>query len=164
MFADPTLWVFIALVVFIGILLWVKVPGLVTGKLDERSQRIHDELEEARRLKEDAMALLEKYKAHEAEAEQLAKDIVENANAEVERMKAAAEKQLKADIERRSEQAKQKISRAEDSAVAEIKATAADLARAAAAKTFEDRLSGAEADALIEKAIQQIPDKFKENA
>ncbi len=164
MFADPTLWVFIALVVFIGILLWVKVPSLVTGKLDERSQRIHDELEEARRLKEDAMALLEKYKAHEAEAEQLAKEIVENANAEAERMKAAAEKQLKADIERRSEQAKQKIARAEDSAVAEIKATAADLARAAAAKTFEDRLSGAEADALIEKAIQQIPDKFKENA
>lgn len=164
MFADTTLWVFIALVAFVIIIVWAKVPKLVAGKLDKRADKIRQDLEEAEYLRKEAEALLTRYQTNLKDAEKHAKTIVDNAKVEADRLKAAAQKQLEEDLKRRSDQAKQKIERAEAAAVAEIQATAADLAHAAAANVFENRLTGADADGLIEKAINQIPEKFSEKA
>ena len=66
---DATFWSFVGLIVFIGIVLYLKVPAMVTKSLDERADKIRDELDEARKLREEAQALLAQYQGKRQEAE-----------------------------------------------------------------------------------------------
>ena len=56
--ATGQFWVLVALLIFIGILIYMKVPGMLAAQLDKRSTEIADELEQARRLREEAQQLL----------------------------------------------------------------------------------------------------------
>ena len=53
-----SLWTLIGLVLFLGLMVYIKVPGTIAKSLDERAGNIRDELEEARRLREEAQQLL----------------------------------------------------------------------------------------------------------
>ncbi len=66
---DATFWATVALVIFLGIMIYVKVPGMITKSLDDRADRIRDELEQARRLREEAQELLAEYQRKRKEAE-----------------------------------------------------------------------------------------------
>ena len=52
MFAEPELWVAVGFAIFVGILVYVGVPKMLTKALDDRGKRVQAELDEARRLKE----------------------------------------------------------------------------------------------------------------
>ena len=87
-FANPSTWVSIFLFIFLGILVWAKVPGLITGALDKRSKEIQDELDEARKLREEAQGLLADYQRKAREAEEEAQSIVAQAKREAEALRA----------------------------------------------------------------------------
>ncbi|MEL4382914.1 hypothetical protein, partial [Shewanella algae] len=63
MFHDPAFWVFVGFVLFVGLVLYLKVPGKIAGLLDERSAKIAKDLDDAKRLREDAIKLLAEYQA-----------------------------------------------------------------------------------------------------
>ncbi|HYM17344.1 MAG TPA: ATP F0F1 synthase subunit B [Micropepsaceae bacterium] len=157
---DPEFWVGIGTLIFIGILLWKKVPAMLASSLDARAAAIAKELDDARRLREEAEALLLEYEKKRADADQEAAVIVTGAKAEAERYAAEARAQIKAQVERRAKQAEEKIAQAEAQAVAEVRALAADAAVAAAEKLIASRLDDRRAADLIKRSLEEIPSKL----
>ncbi len=151
-----TLWAFIALIGFFGILLFKRVDKAAVDALDARAARISRELDEARRLREEAQALLAEYQRKAREAGKLAEDIVENAKAEAVRLTAESEVALAEMIERRTRAVETKIAQAETQAVAEIRAVAADVAVAAATRLLSEKVTGQVADDLVGRSIADV--------
>jgi F-type H+-transporting ATPase subunit b len=157
---DPEFWVGIGTLIFLGILLWQKVPSLITSALDARAAAIARELEEARRLRLEAESLLLEYKKKRMDAEGEAATIVAEAKAEAERYAAESRTALTAQIERRGRQAEEKIAQAEQQAVAEMRALAADRAIAAAETLIAARLDDKRAADLVKRSLEEIPSKL----
>ena len=157
---DPEFWVAIGTLIFLAILLWKRVPALVANSLDARAAAIAKELEEARRLRLDAEALMAEYRKKYDAAEAEAGSIVTEAKAEAERFAAESRTLMKAQIVRRGKQAEEKIATAEAHAVAEIRAAAADAAIAAAQKLIAAHLDDNRTDDLVKRALAEIPSKL----
>ena len=157
---EPELWVGVGFVMVVGLLLYVGVPKLVGGMLDARAAAIKSELDEARRLREEAHALLESYKQKAAGAEKEADAIVVEARAEAERFAAESRAALQSLIERRAKGAQDKIAQAEAAALAEIRSMAADAATAAAEKLIVARMDAKRTGTLIAESIKNLSSKL----
>ena len=79
MFAEPEFWVAVGFVILMGVFAYLGVHRTVITALDKRSERIKAELDDARRLKDEAAKLLAEYKARHASAEREAQDILTSA-------------------------------------------------------------------------------------
>jgi len=158
--AEPEVWVAVGFVLVIAILLYVGVPKMVATMLDARAAGIKAELDEARRLREEAQTLLAGYQKRASEAEREADAIVAEARAEAERYAADASTALGRQIERRAQQAQDKIAQAEAAAMAEIRGLAADAAVAAAEKLIAARLNADKQSALVADSIKSLGAKL----
>ncbi|MGB0682728.1 MAG: F0F1 ATP synthase subunit B [Magnetovibrionaceae bacterium] len=159
MLHDPTFWVLVAFVIFIA-LLFKPISGALTKALDDRSEQIKSELDEAERLREEAQTLLADTEKRLKDAAKEAEDLVASAKDEAERLKASAKDALDASLARAEKQATDRIAQAEAQATNEVRAKAVDLAIAAATSVIGDQVSGAKGDALVDAAIKDIPGKL----
>jgi len=153
---DATFWALAALVLFFVLIAWLKVPGQMAAGLDKRAEKIRAELEEARRLREEANALLAEYQRRRKEAEQEASAIVSQARAEAKQIAAEAAEKTAEFVARRTAMAEQKIAQAEAQAVSEVKARAVDLAVDAAARIMAEKASGAGGNELLTRSIAEV--------
>jgi F-type H+-transporting ATPase subunit b len=153
---DAEFWVAIAFVLFISVLGYFGVHKLILSSVDQRRDRIKADLDEARRLKEEAQALLAEYQHKQSEAEQEAAAIVAGAKAEAERMVVEAAAKTEEFVARRTKMAETKIALAEAQAVADVRAAAADAAIAAAGKVLAENVKGEIADKLVAKGIEDL--------
>jgi F-type H+-transporting ATPase subunit b len=160
LFRDPEFWVGIGTLAFIALLIWKRVPALVASSLDARAAAIAKELEDARRLRSEAQALLAEYQKKRAAAEEEASSIVAEAKAEAMRFAEESRRAIKAQIERRARQAEEKIAQAEAQAVSELRALAADAAIAAAEKLIAARLDDKQSADLLKRSLEEIPAKL----
>lgn len=158
--ADPVFWVMIAFVGFIALLIYYRVPGTVGKALDNRATAIRADLDEARRLRDEAQALLADYQRKSREAEEETKTILEQAKREGEALAAETRKNLQESVERRTKLAEEKIERAEAQALSDVRTAAVESAIAAAEKILKSRVTGATADALIENGIRDLDGKL----
>jgi F-type H+-transporting ATPase subunit b len=158
--ADPVFWVMIAFFGFFGLLIYYKVPGMVTKALDARADVIRAELSEARRLRDEAQALLADYQRKSKEAENEARAIIEQAKRESEALASETRKSLGEAVERRTKLAEEKIARAEAQALSEVRASAVDNAIAAAEKILKARATGATAKGLVDSGIRDLEGKL----
>jgi F-type H+-transporting ATPase subunit b len=149
-------WVAIAFVVFLLILLYYKVPKLIAKSLDDRAEAIRKELDEARRLREEAQSLLADYQKKHRNVGQEADAILEQARHEAEAFAHETRASLKDTLERRTQQAEDKIGRAEAQAVDEVRAAAIELAMAAAERILREKTAGAGGAALIDQGIRDL--------
>jgi F-type H+-transporting ATPase subunit b len=150
----------LSFLVFVGILLYFKVPAMVTGLLDKRAAQIKAELEEARALREEAKALLASYERRQKEVKEQADRIVSGAKAEAEAAAAQAQLDLKNAIARRLAAAEEQISAAEGSAVREVREKAISVAVAAAGELLAKQMTAEAAAASIDAAISQVEAKL----
>ncbi|NLH82958.1 MAG: ATP F0F1 synthase subunit B [Phyllobacteriaceae bacterium] len=155
-----TLWALIALLLFFGVLVALKVPGKIGAALDGKVAAIEAELDEAKRLREEAAELLAAYKKKAADAELEAQSIVAEAKTQADLATAEAEKSLAELIDRRTRAAETKIAQAEAQAVAEVRSRAADLAVAAAEKVLAAKVAGPVGPDLIAKGISEVAAKL----
>ncbi|MTI18684.1 ATP F0F1 synthase subunit B [Rhodobacteraceae bacterium RKSG542] len=154
---SDSFWALTGLILFFALLAYLKVPGKVTGALDQQADNIKQELEGARKLREEAQALLAEYQRKRTEAEAEAEQIVEDAKAEAARMAEEANVALQDMIVRRTKAAEAKIAQAEVNAIAEVRAKAADVAVAAAERIVADALAdSAKQDEVLKASIKQI--------
>ena|SRR5436853_887321 len=160
MFAEPEFWVAVAFVIFVGILVYVGVPKMLVSALDDRGKRVQAELDEARRLKEEAQKLLAEYKAKQRQADEEAAAIIEGAKTEAERIAAESKVKMEEFVTRRTKIAETKIAQAEAQAVADVRAAAAEAAAAAAEKILTDSVKGNVADALLARGIGDVKSKL----
>src|ERR1043166_2491832 len=151
---DAETWVAVAFVIFIGVLIYYGIHRTAVKALDDRSARIKAELEEARRLKDEAQALLAEYQRKQQEAEREAAGIIAGAKAEAERLAAEAKTRAEDFLARRTKMAETKIAQAEAQALADVRAAAADTAAAAAETILTQTVKGKVADDLLNKGIE----------
>jgi F-type H+-transporting ATPase subunit b len=160
MFSDPTFWVAVSTTTFVVLVILAKLPGRVTSVLDARAAVIAKEIEEARRLREEAQALLASYEKRAREAEKEAQDIIVQARAEAERLAVEAKKALEVQIARRAKLAEDKIAQAEAQALAEVRGLAADVAIGAAGRIIAEQMSPARAGQMIDASIRDLKNKI----
>ena len=157
---ETEIWVALAFLLFIGLLIYLGVHNKITVALDQRQARIKGELDEARRLKEEAAALLAELQRKGREAEGEAAAIVASAKAEAERLAAEAKTRMEDFVARRTKMAETKITQAEAQALADVRAAAADAAVAAAEKILAAAAKGKVAEDLLAQGIEDVRKKF----
>ena len=160
MFSTPmetaTFIAFCFVTIFLIFVTWLRVPQKAMTWLDARAATIGKELEEARRLREEAQALLNDYKQRAKNAEGEAKAIVEQAKVDAERMTEEAKKTLSDMVERRTKSAENKIAQAEQQGIADVRAAAANVAISAAQEVLSTRMGEGLGSKLIDKSIADV--------
>ena len=157
---QPETWVAVAFVLFIGVIIYVGAHKKVIEALDHRSARIKAELDEARRLRDEAAKLLADYQRKQGEAEQEAEAIVADAKAEAERVAAESHAKMEEFVARRTKLAETKIGQAEAQALADVRAAAAEAAVSAAEQILRATSKGEIADKLVARGIQDVKAKL----
>jgi len=159
-FLEGETWVAIAFVLFIAGLGYIGVHKMLAKSLDDRAARIKAELDEARKLKEEAAAVLAEYQRKRATAESEAQGIVAGAREDAARMALEAKAKIEEFVARRTKMAEVKIAQAEAQAAADVRAAAAEAAVAAAEKILSAEAKGALAGELITKGIEDVRKKL----
>lgn len=152
-------WVFVAFVIFV-ILVGRTAYRVVIAALDDRAQRIKDQVDEATRLAEEAQQLLATYERKQRDAAAEAETVVEMARREADRLSDQAAKDLERSLKRREQLAFERIAQAEAAAVAEVRTRATEIALEATRRLVVQRVSGKRADALIDAAIEELPTRL----
>ena len=155
LFESPEFWVAIAFVLVV-IVAFKPAARAITGTLDARAAKIREQIEEARKLREDAQALLAEYQKKQRDAMAEAEKIIAQARAEAARLKIDAEKDLENAITRRKQQALDRIAQTEAQAIVAVRNTAVEVAMAAAEKLITTSLDPAKKAALADKAISEL--------
>ncbi|HYU12369.1 MAG TPA: F0F1 ATP synthase subunit B, partial [Stellaceae bacterium] len=158
--ADPEFWVLLAVVVF-AVVVWKPARRAIIGTLDERAMRIQGELEEARKLRDEAERLLADYRQKEREAEADARAIIAHARDEAERIAAQSARDLQQSLERRQRLAEERIAQAEAKALDEIRAAAVDVAVAAAREVIVAELDERRGATMLDAAIAALPQRLR---
>ena len=153
-------WVAVAFVILMGVFGYFGVHRTILEALDHRRDRIKKELDDARRLKEEATKLVAEYRARRASAEREAQDIITSAKADAERIAAEAKAKMEDFVARRTKTAESKIAQAESQAIADVRAAAAEAAVTAASSIMTQSVKGSVADCLIAKGIQDVRSKL----
>lgn len=152
--------VLLAFLVFVGVLIYFKVPGMVAGMLDNRAETIKAELEEAKALREEAQAILASYERKQKDVAEQAEHIVAHARKEAAAAAEVAKADIKASIARRLAAAEDQIKSAEASAVKEVRDTAISVAVSAATDLIAANMTATEANKLIDGAIADVESKL----
>src|SRR3977135_4310294 len=160
MFAEPEFWVAVAFVILMGVFAYFGIHRTVLTALDHRSARIKAELDDARRLKEEAAKLLAEYKGRPAPAEGEAQEIIAAAKVEAERIASEAKVKMEDFVARRTKTAESKIALAEAQALADVRAAAANAAVTAASSILSQSVKGSVADDLLAKGIAEVRAKL----
>ena len=155
-----TFWAFVALVLFLGVVVYFKVPGMISKALDARATKIRHDLDEARRLREEAQALLAELQQKRKEAEKEAAEIVTAAKREAEMLLGEAHKKTEDYVTRRTTIAEQKIAQAEREAVNEVRSSAVEIAVEAARKLLADSPEIKAGEELFKSSLQELKSKL----
>lgn len=158
--ATGPFWVLVAVLIFFGITIYLKVPGMLAAQLDKRSNEIAGELDQARRLREEAQELLASYKRKQEEAMKEAEAIIAQAKVEAERLAVETRANMQAQVERRQKQAEDKIRQAETQALQEVRAAAAEVAVTAAKELIAGKVDTTKDASIIEQSISELPSKL----
>jgi F-type H+-transporting ATPase subunit b len=157
---DATFWATVALVIFLAVVIYLKVPAMIGKSLDGRAAKIANELEEARRLREESQQLLAEFQRKRKEAEKEAAEIVEAAKREAASLVEDAHKKSEEYVVRRTAMAEQKIAQAEREAVNEVRSSAVDIAIEAARKLLADSPEIKAGEELFKSSLQELKSKL----
>lgn len=152
--------VFLAFLVFIGVLIYFKVPAMLGAMLDKRAEGIKAELDEARALREEAQTLLASYERKQQEVAEQSDRIVAHAKEEAELAAIEAKNALEASIARRLAAAEDQIASAESAAVKEVRDTAVSVAVSAAGDVITKGMNAKDGAGLIDAAIAEVKSKL----
>ena len=158
--SQATFWVFMGLLAFLGLIVYLKVPSKVAATLDKRADDVRTNIEEARKLREEAQALLADYQRKRQEAEEEAKDIIDLAKREAAALGEEAKARMVEYVERRTKAVEQRIALAESQAVADVRASAVAVASRAAAQIIAAKAEGEVGDKLIDASIAGLKNQL----
>lgn len=157
---DSSFYALVALVLFFVLISFLKVPGKIGKQLDERASKIEAELEEAKRLREEAQRLVAEYQRKRKDAEAEAAEIVAVAEREAAAFTADAKAKTEEFLVRRTAQSEMKIKQAEADAIGAVRAAAVDLAIAASTKLLSEKVTKSEQTKLFSAAVSDVKAKL----
>ncbi|GAD55065.1 F0F1 ATP synthase subunit B [Limimaricola cinnabarinus] len=152
--------VLLAFLLFVGVLLYFRVPREVGKLLDKRADGIRAELDDARGLREEAQSLLASFERKQKDVQTQADRIVSNARDEANRSAEQAKVDIAKSIQRRLTAAEEQIQSAQDKAVRQVHDEAVTVAVAAARQVITDQMTAQRADKMIDESIQTVGAKL----
>ncbi len=158
--STPEFWVAVSFVGFVLLIMYFKVPAQIGALLDDRADKIRNELDEARRLREEAQAMLAEFERKQRDAQKEAESIITLAKQEAEALAKETREKLKDSLERRGKIAEEKIPRAEEQAVSEVRSVAVNVAIAAAEQIIESKMTPAASKKLVDQSIKDLKTKL----
>lgn len=158
--STPEFWVAVSFVGFVLLIMYFKVPAQMGALLDDRADKIRNELDEARRLREEAQAMLAEFERKQRDAQKEAESIITLAKQEAEALAKETREKLKDSLERRGKIAEEKIARAEEQAVSEVRSVAVNVAIAAAEQIIESKMTPAASKKLVDQSIKDLKTKL----
>lgn len=158
--ADTSFWAFVGLILFFVVIFAAGAPKAIAKALDDRADAIRTELDEARRLREEAQELVASYERKQAEAAAEAEAIIKQAKSEADYLRENAKSEIAQRIERRTAMAEQRIAQAEAQAAKEVKSLAADLAVEAAEHLLANKLTKTQRNALLKADTAALKDQL----
>lgn len=158
--STPEFWVAVSFVGFVLLIMYFKVPGKMGALLDDRADKIRNELDEARRLREEAQAMLAEFERKQRDAQKEAESIITLAKQEAEALAKETREKLKDSLERRGKIAEEKIARAEEQALSEVRSVAVNVAIAAAEQIIESKMTPAASKKLVDQSIKDLKTKL----
>jgi F-type H+-transporting ATPase subunit b len=160
MLSDPTFWVATAFVAFIGLLIYLKVPGTVGNALDKRAQKIKADLDEAEALCTEAQDLLATYQKKQRDTAKEAEAIAAHAKEEAARILEQGRVKLEDSLARREKLALDRIAQAEAAAIDEVRDRTVEIAMDATRQVMSSMAAAGKADGMIDDAIADLPGKL----
>jgi F-type H+-transporting ATPase subunit b len=160
MHIDATFFALVALIIFLGIVVYAGGFKAMGSGLDARAQRIAKDLEDAARLRKEAEALLAEYKQKRIDAEKEAAGIIAAAKADAEEYAAETRRKLSESLDRRTKQAEQKIAQAEAAAIKDVRNAATEMAVAAAQNLIAETAKGPKGADLIATSIEAVKSRL----
>ncbi|CDZ69164.1 F0F1-type ATP synthase, beta subunit [Neorhizobium galegae bv. orientalis] len=157
---DATFFALVGLVLFLALIVYLKVPGMMAKSLDERAANIRKDLDEAKRLREEAQTLLAEYQRKRKEAEAEAAQIVAIAEREAAALTEEARQKTDEFVTRRNALSEQKIKQAEAEAIGAVRAAAVDLAIAAAQSVIARKADASTQDTLFKDAVGKVQSRL----
>ena len=155
MYFDETAWVAVAFIIFIA-LIWKKASNAIVSILDNRSSLIHNELNEARSLKEEALEELRKSLQTQKQVSEEAENIIRDAKETAKKIQEEAYSKSSDLIKRKEEQAKQKIIALETDAIKNIKKITGNVIIESSKIYIEANIDKKENVNLITKSSNEI--------
>ncbi|MDR9426686.1 MAG: F0F1 ATP synthase subunit B [Salibaculum sp.] len=152
--------VLLGFIVFIGVLIYFKVPGRLSKMLDDRAAGIQSELDEAKALREEAQTLLASYERKQKEVQAQADRIIETAREEAKTSANQAKEDIKASVARRLAAAEEQIESAKDAALRDVQAQAVDVAISAARDVIAKQTDADSANKRIDDSIAEVGAKL----
>ncbi|HLV83642.1 MULTISPECIES: ATP F0F1 synthase subunit B [Devosia] len=156
---DNSFYALVALIIFLGLALYFGIHTIIAKMLDAQIKKIADDLAEAKKLREEAAALLVEYEQKRVAAESEAAGIITAAKEEATRLTAEAQTALADLITRRTKSVEDKIAQAEAHAVAEVRARSADVAIEAARLVLTDEMNR-KGGQVVDKAIADVGNRL----
>ncbi len=156
LFSDPEFYVLLAVAIFL-VLVWKPMKRAVVGALDLRSERLRQELDAARNLRDEAQQALAAYLRQQQEGAAETQGIISHAKEEAERIAAQSLRDLENALNRRQQLAQERIAQEEAKAIAEIRMIAVDVAISASRQVIAASLDEQRGAALIDDAIAALP-------
>ncbi|MFV0408198.1 MAG: F0F1 ATP synthase subunit B [Paracoccus sp. (in: a-proteobacteria)] len=150
----------LAFLLFVGIVVYFKVPQIIGGMLDKRAEGIRNDLEEARRLREEAQEIYASYERRQRDVSKQAEEIVANAKREAIAQADKAKADLERSIQRRLKAAEDQIASAESDAVRAVRDTAVATAVSAAGEVLRQQGNAADLSAGLDKAIDEVAQRL----
>ena len=157
---DATFYAFVGLLLFLALIAYLKVPGMMAKGLDARAEKIQNELAEAKRLREEAQHLLAEYQRKRKEAEAEAAKIVAAAEREATMLTEEARQKTEEFVARRNTLSEQKIKQAEADAIAAVRSAAVDLAIAAAETVIAKKADASTQEALFNDSVGTVQSRL----
>ena len=157
---DAPFWALVSLILFFGVIIYMKVPKTIAGSLDKRADGIRSELDQAAKLRLEAEVLLKEYQRKAKAAEAEAGEIIDQARREADALSIEAKRRMEEYVASRTRLAEQKIAQAEAQALQEVRALSADVAISAAERILAARVKAGAGESLIAKSIGDVKSKL----
>ena len=152
---DATFWVAISFLIFIGILVYFKIPQKVDESLNESIKKIKDEIENAEKLKDEAKNILSEYETKVSKSKDEAKKLIEIAKDQAEKNIIKTNKEFHNIVENRKKSAEQKIKQMKMQAIKDIKNSSVNIAILAVKKIIENSIDKKKLDKIYISSIEE---------
>jgi len=161
MIIDATFWVAVSFFIFLGGLVYLKVPQKINNSLNEKINEIKKELKNAEKLKEEAKTLLSEHEKKIDKSKKETKDIINAAKNESESIILEKTKKFHFQIEERKKSTELKIIRMKNEALSDIKIASIKIGIQAVENLMRNSIDKNKLENLYNKSIQQTKIELK---
>ena len=152
---DATFWVTISFFIFLGILIYFKIPQKIKETLEQNILNIKNQLTEAEKLKEDAKNILAEHEKKISNSKKEVKDMIDKANEDVEKNIIRTNEEFHKLMENRKKGAEDRITQLKNQAVKDIKNASVKIAIESVEKLIKNSIDKSKLDKIYSSSIDE---------